>query len=412
MSRSPGTMFVTTDGDAAQVVRTVFASDALLTPVAVYGSLADAAAALDGRAPGLVLVDIAPDPAGMLGELAELTAAHPGSRFVVVAPEFDRGQLFHSMQAGARHFMPKAWITPDAVPICRDLAEQCQPRDARRGALVTVIAAGGGNGATTVAINLADELARIVGERAALLDLDDRFGGVAAHLGVSHNYGIADLLHRGGALDAELVRSTSYKHGERLDVLLGPASVDFAEPAAIDSERLVAGVGEIAAAYPAAVVDAGTLAMETVAGLAEASTAALIVFQLNVKDLKAARMTAKTLRDRGVQATPLLVANRVRKGKSQVTVVEAQKALDAETLRTLPDDPEAALRALAGGEALSDAAPKSPLRRAILSLAAEVAPATVDDESATAAGGDAKTRRPDKTRRRFGKKADTGREAA
>jgi pilus assembly protein CpaE len=378
MPKAIRTILLSEDPAVEASVADAFGEDALLTPIAAVGTLDELEAMLSVRPFGLVIVDVQPDPEGMIASLSELIPTKPDCRFVVIAESFDKRVLLESMQAGARHYLPKDWIGPDVVPICRELAEQItgDSGDAGTGGrIITVLSASGGCGATTFAVNLAAELGIVSKSRSLLVDFDLRFGGVATHLGVAGEYGLADLLSRDGPLDADLVRSTAVSKGDWLSVLLSPSSISFAEPSPLYFDELQSTLGVFRSGFPFTVLDAPGLPFEAASAIAGYSDEIAIVVNLSVKDLRHTRFLLEGLAKAGVDAPLHLFANRCRGAGKPITLKEAQETLEfAGEIRPLPDDEAAATEALHAGEVLAKVAAKSKLRKAIESYAAEFMP--------------------------------------
>jgi len=373
MSSSPGTILVTAAGDVAARITEAMGDDPVLAPVERVSGLEALAAALPNASCALVLVDIAEDPQDILADLSPIVDAHPDKRFVVVSQTFDRDLLFLAMQAGARHFLPIDWIGPEVRLICRDLVDQVRGGAAGSGDIVTVLSASGGCGATTLSIALAADLARLRGARTVLIDLDTRLGGAANHLGLEGEYGIANVLERGPGLDPELLASTAVSASD-IDVLLSPATVDFEEPAPLDFSRLEEVARVLRTAYGATVIDAPRVGADVAAELAGLSTAALLVTELNVSDLRSARAILRSLRARDAGQRVRIVASRVRKGGG-VTIADAVETLELEeNPLVVPEDHAGAIRALNAGVPVHNAAPKSPLARALGKIAQLLTP--------------------------------------
>jgi len=374
MGTTDGTLLVTDDPDIRGRLAQALGDDDLLTPIAHCDSVRQAHTLIGQGPSDLVIVDIRRDPDVALGVLGVLVDTHPNSRFVVIASGFEERLVVDAMQAGARHFLTESWITPDIVPICRELVEQVKASSRRRGAIVTILSAGGGSGATTLAINLAAELGKLADEKPLLVDLDSRFGGVGTHLGLSGQYGIADLLQDHGYEDHELVRSTAVEHDKSIDVLLSPAAVDFENPAPLDPELLVPAIESFAHIYPVVCVDAPTGRFEELLAIAEASTAVLVVTQPTVRDLTHGRTLLASLASRALDTPVYAIANRYRKierrGPRSVPLDEARKTLEhMEDLLTVADDAVSCQAALNAAQTLAQAAPKCQTRRDLGSIA-------------------------------------------
>jgi Flp pilus assembly CpaE family ATPase len=109
------------------------------------------------------------------------------------------------------------------------------------GQIVTVFAAKGGCGKTTVAINLAVALAKGTGKRVCVVDLDLSFGDVAVSVQLDPARTIVDGLPMAGHLDTTGAASLLTRYRPGLEMLLAPVTPGDAEkvPPALVGELLV-----------------------------------------------------------------------------------------------------------------------------------------------------------------------------
>ncbi len=326
------------------------------------------------------LVDI--DSPGTLATLDSLVRRFTDTRFVVLANAMDNQRLLEAMQIGARHYLLKDAIASELSGVLHRICPNGTSE--RHGAVFTILSAGGGCGATTLAVNLANELQlSMAADRAArtlIVDLDTSYGSVGPYLGVDGEYGILDLLDRSGPLDGNLIETSSLAYGDGLHALVSASQARLGEPASLDPARLAAAVGACAGAYAAVVVDAPRVGLAAATELVRASDATLLLFQLTVKDIRTARRMLSALAPGGATGTPggrtggiTPVVTRYNKRAAMITLAEAREALGHSELATLPDDYSAAGKSLNLGKLLADVAPRSDLRREIQQLAARLA---------------------------------------
>jgi pilus assembly protein CpaE len=310
--------------------------------------------------PGIgVLVDIDPEPRRGLSQLDPVISQFPDTRFIVLSSEYSAELVLEAMQVGARHFVRKQSIAPELAGALRRLMP-VSTKDGKRGSIITLLSASGGCGTTTLAINLANELHLASKEPALLVDLDSDYGALATYLGVEGQYGIRDVLADRTRIDAQLVNTTTVAYSNGLHVLINPASTELADSAPLEYDNLAPALEACKEAYHHIVIDAPRVPMAVAAKLAQASVLTLVVFQLNVKEVQATRRILLALPS---QARVFPLANRHRKRKSMVSLKEAETALGGVTLEHVGNDFRAAIRGLNYGKPLSDAAPRSVLRR-------------------------------------------------
>ncbi|SHF83762.1 Flp pilus assembly protein, ATPase CpaE [Jatrophihabitans endophyticus] len=263
---------------------------------------------------------------------------------------------------------------------------------ARRGTVVAVWGPTGAPGRTTLAVTLADEIARL-GQPALLVDADVYGGTVAAVLGLlDESPGLAAACRQAGGqrLDATLLAALCWQLGPRLRVLTGlPLASRWPElrPAAIGS---VLAAARALAEYT--VVDCGfcletdeELSFDTLAPRRNGATLAvldeadLVVVIGSADPIGMQRLVRglAELREAEVAAPVWVVLNRVRSAVVPGdTGVELRAALERFAGRSptalLPVDQRAVDGAVATGRLLGESSPNSPLRRAVAELAGRV----------------------------------------
>lgn len=264
---------------------------------------------------------------------------------------------------------------------------------ARRGSVLAVWGPTGAPGRTTVAVALADELARL-DLTSLLVDADVYGGTVAAVLGLlDESPGLAAACRQaaGQRLDAVTLADLCWQLSPQLRVLTGiPLASRWPElrPAALAAVfAATRGLADFT------VVDCGfcletdeELSFDTLAPRRNGATltvldnADVIVVVGSADPIGMQRLVRglADLRDTEVAAPLWIVLNRVRDGAVPGdTARELTAALERFAGRTpaamLPSDPRSLDAALATGRLLSESSPSSPFRRAVIELAAGLA---------------------------------------
>lgn len=341
-----------------------------LQPDDICPNLAALVALLERTHPPAAVIDIDPEPLAQLAHLEPVIRRFADTRFVVVADEFSPDLLLEAMHAGARHFMPKRAIAADLHGVLKRLC----PPDAsagHNGAVVAVLSAGGGAGSTTVAANIAAELAAASAQDVIAVDMDAAYGALPTFLGAAGQFGLLDLLHRGGAIDAELIHTTVAETSHGIHVLPVCATTGLPEEPLPAGPRLLNTLEACRSGYRHIVLDAPRLPAPVLHDLTRICRGFVIVLQLTLRDLRTAGQLMRQLADAGVPDAAILpVVNRYRRRTMQIELSDACKALRRPALTTLTNDFTAACAAINLGQPLAAAAPRSPLRRDIAALSA------------------------------------------
>jgi Flp pilus assembly CpaE family ATPase len=260
----------------------------------------------------------------------------------------------------------------------------------RRGSVVAVWGPTGAPGRTTVAVTLADEIARH-GASSLLVDADVYGGTVAAVLGLlDESPGLAAACRQasGQRLDVAALATLCWQLGPRLRVLTGiplasrwPELRPTAIPAVLAAARALADFTVIDCGF--CVETDEELSFDTLAPRRNGATLSVLddadlVIVVGAADPIGMQRLVRSLgelRDAEVSAPLWVVLNRVRDGVVPGDArVELTAALERFAGRApaalLPADGRSLDAALATGRLLSESHPGSPFRHAVVDLAA------------------------------------------
>jgi len=109
----------------------------------------------------IVLVDISTKPAEMLIELEQLISDYGQTRFIVLNDSLRNDLILEAMAIGVRYFLLQESVGANLPRILQKLISETgvpYKEENDGGIVATVLSSGGGSGATTLAVNLANEL--------------------------------------------------------------------------------------------------------------------------------------------------------------------------------------------------------------------------------------------------------------
>lgn len=284
--------------------------------------------------PDVTLVDIPNDNTSPALRAIELLHQEMPDTAVFAIGSLNQPQVIvNAMRAGAREFIERPTNTTDLLEaFVRLTAAQRRGRqEGLRGKVFSVINAKGGNGATTVSVNLALALQAAYGQT-ALIDLAP-LGHAALHMNLKPVFNVSDATRNLHRMDGSLLESFMTRHSGGLQLLAGanvPAAVD---PSTADFVRLF---DMLVSHYRYVVVDASSrfdAASRLVASLSET---VLLVACSDVASLWSAARVNQYLAESGGRERVRLVLNRFRKvpGFSEA---DAEAAVGAKLLWRVPN---------------------------------------------------------------------------
>jgi pilus assembly protein CpaE len=236
-----------------------------------------------------------------LAVAAEYRVSRPAMGVILLRERLDVGLLGEAIRSGVREVVaasdPAALLAACARSL--EVSRQMAPGSVRRtGAaefdarVITVFAAKGGCGKTTLATNIAVALAAGGARRVGLIDLDLAFGDVAIMLQLVPERSIADAVGLGDQLDETSVRALITPYAPGLDTLLAPAGPAEAERV---TQGLVADVLRIGRGlFDFLVVDTPPQFTDHVLTALDASHVHVLLTTPDIPSLKNLRITLDT----------------------------------------------------------------------------------------------------------------------
>lgn len=328
---------------------------------------------------------------GDLGLLTDIIAAAKarGLRVILIAEDVSPVALHQLLREGGDEFVPyplpegelsraiNRITAPAPVEPAPQLRNTLKATGDRSGVVIPVHGLAGGVGATTLAVNLAWELANVDktdAPRVCLLDFGFQFGSVATYLDLPRRENVLEFLTNTDAMDSDSFMSALLAFNQKLQVLTAPADlVPLDLVGTKDVERII----EMARTnFDYVVIDMPT----TMVDWSEAVlNAAHVYFALIELDMRSAQNTLRLKRALTSEGLPFnklrFLLNRAPgftdlTGKSRVRRLAESLGISIEVM--LPDGGKPVSQNADHGVPMADGIPKNALRKEIAKLAKSV----------------------------------------
>lgn len=324
----------------------------------------------------------------LIGDLIT-TAGSKGISVILIAEEVSPIALHQLLRLGANDFIPyplpdgelhtaiermRTPVAPEPTPIPEENRSTLKASNNRNGVLFPVQAIAGGTGASTLAVNLAWELANIdktENPRVCLLDFNLQFGSVSTYLDLPRREVIYEMLSDTEAMDSESFMQAMLAFNDKLHVLTAPTDMlplDF-----VTSEDVNRIIDLARHNFDYVVIDMpSTLVSWTEAVLNQAD----VYFSTLELDMRSAQNVLRMVRALKSEDLPYqklrFVLNRAPKftdlnGKSRVK--RLCESLDITIEIQMPDGGKQVVQAGDHGLPMALSAAKSPLRKEYAKLA-------------------------------------------
>ena len=318
--------------------------------------------------PDVTLVDIPADNPTLALRAIELLHQEMPDAAIFAIGNLNQPQIIvNAMRAGAREFIERPTTTTDLLEAFVRLttAQRRGKQEGIRGKVFSVINAKGGNGATTVAVNLALALQSAYGQT-ALVDLAP-LGHAALHMNLKPVFNVADATRNLHRMDASLLESFMTRHNGGLQLLAGTNVPAVADPSTAEFVRLF---DMLVTHFRYVVVDNSSRFDAASRLIASLSETVLLVACSDVASLWSAARVQQYLGEAGSRDRVRLVLNRFRKvpGFSES---DAEAAVGAKLLWRIPNQYFAVSGAIDRGTPVMDQR-TSEMARCFAGLAQEL----------------------------------------
>ena len=329
------------------------------------------------------------DNLGLMTEIISQAKARE-IQVILIAEDVTPASLHQLLRAGADEFVPYPLPEGELQQAINRLktASKPQPVDEgktaqlktginKEGAVFVAHGIAGGTGATTLAVNLAWELALLNPDESpnvCLLDLDLQFGSASTYLDLQRREAVFEMLSDTEAMDEDSFGQSLLTFENQLQVLTAPA--DMIPLDLVTPEDITRVIDMARAHFDYVVIDMpSTLVQWTETVL----NAAHLYFVTMEMDLRSAQNTLRFKRALQSEELPVeklrYVLNRAPKftdlgGKARIK--RLSESLDISVEVQLPDGGKPITQGADHGLPLATSATKNPLRREIAKLAESI----------------------------------------
>jgi pilus assembly protein CpaE len=271
---------------------------------------------------------------------------HPSVPVMLLVSALDPGVIIAAMRAGVKEVLqyPFTGEELDAAIARLATARETGPG----GDVVAIVGAKGGVGSTTVAVNVATELARLRPGRVLLVDLHLAYGDAAIYLGAEPKFSIADALENIHRLDAAFLKSLCLKTKSGPDLLASP---DRTISLPVDAGRVRAMIEASARSYQLVVLDVGRTDPAVLDGLDPVKKFVVVANQ-ELPTVRSASRMAQMLYQRYGKDRVMVAVTRYDPNAG-IGQEDIERVIGAKIRHLLPSDYRVALEAVNTGRPLA-----------------------------------------------------------
>lgn len=325
----------------------------------------------DAEPSELLIYQMGEDVESDLKKVQSVLDSHMVKEVFLVSSNPDPEILVKALRAGVREFLKEPVQEAELLQafdrLNRRKSKAASPT--KNGKIIDVVGAKGGVGNTTLAVNLAANLAlQSPNQLVALMDMNLLFGEVPTFLDFKPSFDWGELARNISRLDATFLMSVTHRHSSGVHVVPSPHHLNGSFEATPDVIKKLLQVMKNVFDY--VVIDSGHLADELSLRILEISDEALLTAILSLPCLTNVKRLLRYLSDLGIasQESIKIVINRYLSG-SDISLKDAEKVVERQIFWTVPNDFKVTVAAINQGKTLLEIAPRAAVSRSVKDLA-------------------------------------------
>lgn len=287
----------------------------------------------------VILLDLGRDPDPYFAMAKHIRGLQPGVRIIACSthPEPDPQLLLDAMRSGVQEFLAK----PISTDVLRQTLQRFQSEHSASDKqaterLIIVTGAKGGVGATTIAVNLAVQLAQNLKKNTVLVDFGRPLGQCHLMLNLTPRFNVRDAVENLSRLDGHFFNGLLTEHRSGLKLLGGVTQPEEWERIPMGATGRVINVAQ--SSFDVVVIDYGTqFSTEWIPVLRSARAVALVA-ETNVPALWALERNLLALLGMGVEPSRVrIIVNRWRRA-DQEALKTVEKNIKHSISTVIPND--------------------------------------------------------------------------
>ena len=321
--------------------------------------------------PPLVIVDITKKTNISLDIISKLTTLVKNIKIIVLSYDTESDIVIKALRAGAREFLVKPLIEKDFVASVKKMKDLIlgNINDTTKCKVITTFSNKGGIGKTSIAVNLAMEIANITKEKVALVDLNMQMGDITTFLNLDPSFDTSYVINNLDRIDETFLLTTLEQYNKTsLYVLADPPDIEQAE--IITSEDITTLINILRNVFSYIVIDTtSSFDAKTITAL-DNSDLILLISIINLPSIRNCQRCFDLFKKLGYSKDKIkLIINRYMDA-DDIKIEDVEEVLDHKVFFKIPNNYYTIINSINKGIPICDASPNSNICKSFKQLGA------------------------------------------
>lgn len=292
-------------------------------------------------------------------------------RIVITSSDYSTNTIIRALRLGAKEFLPKPVLKDDLIRVISMLANNTNTDNDSPSRIITVYSNKGGIGKTTIAVNLAEELARVTKDKVALIDLNLQLGDISTFLNLNPpfdvNYVIRNLIDKE---EDTLIRAFEKYKDTSMYVLADPSYIEQSE--SITPQEIEKLFNVLRKVFPYIIVDMSAAIDPNSLKILDLSDWILFTSIVNIPAIRNAQRCLNLFRSRRYPEEKVkIVINRYMEN-DEITLNDIENTLGQKVYWKVPNNYFTIMEAINKGETIAEINPSSNIGNSFRDFASKV----------------------------------------
>lgn len=319
--------------------------------------------------PPIVFVDISNETPKLLETVENIRLLT--DKIVITSTDYSTDTIVKAMRLGAREFLPKPVIKTDLERVITMLSKPENEQEISASKIITVYSNKGGIGKTTIAANLAAELAKATHNKVALVDLNLQLGDISTFLNLNPSFDVAYVIKNlvGKKEDTLLQAFEKYKD-TKLYILSDPSYIEQSE--SITPQQIESLFKTLKKSFPYIVVDMSSNIDPNSLKILDCSDLVLFTTIVNIPAIRNAQRCLNLFKSRRYPADKVkIIINRFMEN-DEITVEDIETTLGEKIYWKIPNNYFSIMESINKGLTVSEVNTNSNISNSFRNLASRI----------------------------------------
>ena len=323
----------------------------------------------DKRKPDLLIYELGKDVEKDISLIQSLSDKKEVGEIFLTSKLADTKILMMALRMNVKEFFPQpidAGHVKKALQLHKErLSKLIKQNPSKSGQIITAFGSKGGVGTTTISVNMAVNLSvKDTNPSVALIDMNTLFGEIPLFLEISPKFHWGEITRNIERLDHTFLSNILTKHKTGIHILPSPAYLNgYNRPTPNIMKRILEVMKSM---FDYVIIDGGISTDDTSLSVLQITDKLLLITILSLPCLTNTNKLLRSFTELGYlnKQQIKVIVNRFMK-KGQITIEDAQKAIEQEFFWIIPNDYKSTMSAINQGKPLSAVAPRAHITQSL-----------------------------------------------